>query len=150
MKRVLYGGAFDIFHWMHLESIRMAKAQGDYLIVMVNSDSLCEKYKGKKPLFTETERADIIRNLKLVDEVIIKQDFEDIPYLKAYNIDVFVVCEEWEKDKQAEKEYMESKGGKAVFLPYVKSWALPDVKEKFRQLMADKGKVLCEKCHKEM
>ncbi len=56
MKKVLFGGTFDIFHWMHLDSIRKAKATGDYLIMMVNSDRLVEEYKGKKPTFNQEER----------------------------------------------------------------------------------------------
>ena len=79
MKKIIYQGTFDIFHWMHLESIRLAKASGDYLIVAVNSDKLVLEYKAKDPFFNEKERADIIRNLKYVDEVVIYDHFSPLP-----------------------------------------------------------------------
>lgn len=148
MRRVLYGGGFDIFHWMHLESLRRAKAQGDYLIVMVNGDKLISKYKGQPPFFTESERADIIRNLKFVDEVIIKEEFEDLPYIEAYDIDIFVCCEEWKKNKEKEIELMEKRGGKVVWLPYIRSALMPEVKAEFAKKIARKNKLLCEDCHK--
>ncbi len=148
MKRVLYGGGFDIFHWMHLESIRRAKAQGDYLIVMVNGDKLTEDYKKEKPLFTESERADIIRSLKFVDEVIIKEGFSDIPYIEQYNIDIFVCCDEWKDNKKQEIKLMQDRGGKVFWLPYIRSSEMPKVKAEFAKKIAQKNKLLCEECHK--
>ncbi len=148
MKRVLYGGGFDIFHWMHLESIRRAKAQGDYLIVMVNGDSLIADYKKKDALFSESERADIIRSLKFVDEVIIKESFSDVQYIKDYNIDVFVCCEEWKSTKEEEIELMKERGGKCVWIPYLRSSMMPEIKDKFKKTMENKDKVLCEECHR--
>ena len=148
MKKVLYGGAFDIFHWMHLEAIRQAKSFGDYLVDMVNSDRLIEEYKGRKPLFTQEERMYIIRSLRFVDEVVLKHEFSDIPLLQAYDIDVLVHCEEWKNDKAAEIEFMERQGKQVVFTPYLRSEMMPDVKAKFEKIMQDKGRVFCEECHK--
>lgn len=150
MKKVLYGGAFDIFHWMHLESIRRAAAQGDYLIVAVNSDRLIGEYKKKVPFFNETERADIIRNLKFVDEVVIKDTFSDVELIKEHNVDVLVICGEWSDDKKEEAALMRERGGQLVTIPYLRTEKMPDLKKRFEELMAQKGKVLCEECHKSM
>jgi len=150
MIKVLYGGGFDIFHWMHLESIRRAKSEGDYIVVMVNSDRLIQEYKGKSPFFNETERADIIRNLRFVDEVIIKDTFSDVQIIKDHNIDVFVVCGDWSEEKKPELELMKARGGRSVLIPYLRTESMPDLKKKFNELMELKGKVLCEKCHNEM
>lgn len=148
MKKVLFGGTFDIFHWMHLESIRQAKSQGDYLIVMVNGDKLVADYKKGAPTFNENERADIIRNLKFVDEVMIKVPFGEVDIIKEKDIDVFVICEEWLNVKGEEIKLMEERGGKVVVLPYVKAEFMSQFKDKARKMLEDKGKILCENCHR--
>ncbi len=64
-------GTFDMFHIGHLNLIRNAKRRCDYLIVGVNTDELVESYKNKKPIVPLEERAEIVRSIKYVDEVII-------------------------------------------------------------------------------
>ncbi len=151
MNKVLYGGAFDIFHWMHLESIRQAKSKGDYLVVAVNTDRLIGEYKnGKVPMFNQEERADIIRSLKFVDEVVFKDTFSDLDLIKQHEINTLVICDEWLDTKKEEQIYLESIGGKVLTIPYLRSSMMPDIKAKFNELMETKGKVLCENCHRLM
>ena len=149
--KVLFGGAFDIFHWMHLNAIRNAASYGDYLIMMVNSDKLVGEYKvGRKLYFNENERADIIRNLKFVDEVVIKDKFSEVDIIKEKNIDVFVICDEWVKEKKEEIKLMEERGGRVVIEPYTtRREFLDKMKEATRRMMDEKGMVLCEKCHQQ-
>ena len=61
-------GAFDMFHIGHLNLIRRAKEQCDYLIVAVNTDDLILRYKNKNTVVPFEERAQIIAALKYVDE----------------------------------------------------------------------------------
>lgn len=70
-------GAFDGFHPGHLDFLRQAKKLGDFLIVSVGTDRNVEKIKGKKPLFGEDERLDVVSNLKIVDRAIMgaRHDF---------------------------------------------------------------------------
>lgn len=68
MKRVMVFGAFDGLHPGHLDFFKQAKKFGDYLIVSVGRDVNVEKIKGKKPLFGEDERFELISNLKIVDK----------------------------------------------------------------------------------
>ena len=64
-------GTYDMFHIGHLNLIKNAKRRCDYLIVGVNSDELVESYKHKRPIIPLEERAEIVRAIKYVDEVII-------------------------------------------------------------------------------
>ena len=57
-------GVFDMFHIGHLNIIKRAKAQCDYLIVGVSTDELCLSYKGKLPLIPFKDRKAIIEALK--------------------------------------------------------------------------------------
>lgn len=64
-------GTYDMFHIGHLNLIKNAKRRCDYLIVGVNTDELVESYKQKRPIVPLEERAEIVRAIKYVDEVII-------------------------------------------------------------------------------
>ena len=64
-------GTFDMFHIGHLNLIRNAKKHCDYLIVGVNADDLVESYKNKRPIVPLEERAEIVRAIRYVDEVIV-------------------------------------------------------------------------------
>ena len=63
-------GVYDMFHIGHLNVIRRAKEQCDYLIVGVSTDELVQKEKNKTPVIPYKERAAIVGALKYVDEVV--------------------------------------------------------------------------------
>ena len=63
-------GAFDMFHVGHLNLLKNAKSQCDYLIVGVNSDELIESYKKKKAIVPLEERMQIVQAIRYVDEII--------------------------------------------------------------------------------
>ena len=71
MKRVLVGGCFDLIHYGHIVFLKEARKQGDYLIVALESDDNVKKYKGEnRPVHKQSERAEMLRSLRMVDEVI--------------------------------------------------------------------------------
>ncbi|XP_066993092.1 ethanolamine-phosphate cytidylyltransferase [Anabrus simplex] len=88
--RVWCDGCYDMVHFGHANSLRQAKALGDYLIVGVHTDEEITKHKGP-PVFTEEERYKMVRGIKWVDEVV-----EGAPYvttletLDKYNCDFCV------------------------------------------------------------
>ena len=67
--RVWCDGCYDMVHYGHANSLRQAKAMGDYLIVGVHTDSEITQNKGP-PVFNEEERYRMVRAIKWVDEVI--------------------------------------------------------------------------------
>ena len=69
MIKVLANGCFDVLHDGHLQHLREAKAMGDYLVVALTDDSFVNKGAGK-PINHWPERADLLRELRCVDEVI--------------------------------------------------------------------------------
>lgn len=71
MKRVLFGGVFDLMHAGHVLAIKKAKSIGDYLIVNVVSDERTRAKKGPtRPILPAKDRVAIISELRDVDEVI--------------------------------------------------------------------------------
>lgn len=63
-------GVFDMFHIGHLNILKRAKAQCDYLIVGVSTDEVVRSYKNKTPIIPFEERIAIVSELKCVDKVV--------------------------------------------------------------------------------
>lgn len=70
MKTVMCFGTFDLLHLGHLQYFKQAKKQGDYLIVVIARDAT-KKKQNKKILFSEKERLELIKSLRLVDEAVL-------------------------------------------------------------------------------
>lgn len=77
-KIVLVGGCFDLFHYGHLRFLKQAKAQGNYLIIALEPDETIRQKKHRPPIHNQQQRAEILKNLSFVNEVIC------LPYLKNY------------------------------------------------------------------
>jgi D-beta-D-heptose 7-phosphate kinase/D-beta-D-heptose 1-phosphate adenosyltransferase len=73
MKRVAVSGYFDPVHIGHLEYLKLAKKLGEKLVVIINNNHQCVLKKGK-PFMDEADRVEIVKNLKMVDEVFLSID----------------------------------------------------------------------------
>ena len=104
MKKVAVSGYFDPLHVGHLEYLKLAKSLGDYLIVIVNSNSQCKIKKGR-PFMDENDRLEIVRNLKVVDEVFlsIDQDKTVCKSLEKIRPDIFANGGDRSTDEVPEK-----------------------------------------------
>ena len=104
MKKVAVSGYFDPLHVGHLEYLKLAKSLGDYLIVIVNSNSQCKIKKGR-PFMDENDRLEIVRNLKMVDEVFlsIDQDKTVCKSLEKIRPDIFANGGDRSTDEVPEK-----------------------------------------------
>ncbi|PJA55208.1 glycerol-3-phosphate cytidylyltransferase, partial [Candidatus Roizmanbacteria bacterium CG_4_9_14_3_um_filter_33_18] len=75
-KSVLVGGCFDLIHYGHLKFLEKAKAQGDFLIVALESDEFIKKNKRKLQVHHQDERAEILSNLNMVDMIVLLPFFQ--------------------------------------------------------------------------
>jgi D-glycero-beta-D-manno-heptose 1-phosphate adenylyltransferase len=76
-KIVLANGVFDLLHVGHVRYLNAAKAQGDVLLVAINSDSSTRAQKGAgRPIMTERARAALVASLAAVDYVVIFDEFD--------------------------------------------------------------------------
>ena len=73
MKTVAVSGYFDPIHVGHLEYLKLSKELGDRLVVIVNNNHQCILKKGK-PFMDEKDRVEIVKSLKVVDEVFLSID----------------------------------------------------------------------------
>lgn len=107
MKKVITYGTFDLFHKGHLNILRRAKEQGDYLVVAVSSDAF-NAIKGKKAYYSDEDRKAILEAIIYVDEVIFEESWDQkIKDVQSHNIDVFVMGDDWKGQFDFLKEYCE-------------------------------------------
>ena len=76
MKVVLVTGGFDPLHSGHISYFKEAKKLGDKLVVGLNSDEWLTRKKGK-PFMPIQERVEIVKNLQMVDDVLVWDDEDD-------------------------------------------------------------------------
>ena len=70
MKRIIVNGTFDIVHSGHLALLNYARSLGDHLVVAIDSDRRVKELKGaSRPVNTQSERQELLSNLRSVDEV---------------------------------------------------------------------------------
>lgn len=123
MKKYKIGytqGCYDMFHIGHLNLLNNAKKQCEYLIVGVNSDELVQNYKNKIPVISENDRAEIIRNIKSVDECIIVDTLDKEEILKKIKFNAIFIGDDWKDNKRwnETKENLKKYNVDVVFLPH--------------------------------
>ncbi len=88
-------GVYDMFHIGHLNILKRAKEQCEYLIVGVTSDELCNSRKGKLPIIPQNERMEIVSAIKYVDKVVVQSDMDKVEAVKKYDVDAVFVGSDW-------------------------------------------------------
>lgn len=135
MKKYKVGyttGVFDMFHIGHLNILKRAKEQCDYLIVGVSTDELVQEYKHKKTIIPFVERAAIVRACQYVDEVVVQDDRDKIKAFNKYHFDVMFVGDDWKgKEPFTEVEkYLCEHGSHVVYFPYTQGTSSSILREK--------------------
>jgi len=117
-KVVTYNGSFDILHLGHIKSLEEAKAQGDILVVLLNSDGSVRKYKGPNhPINPEKERAEVLSAIKYVDYVVFFDEINPKNILGKIKPDIYCNGSDWGKNC-IERSVVEENKGKIHILKW--------------------------------
>lgn len=96
MKRVITYGTFDLLHYGHINLLRRAKEQGDYLIVALSTDEFNWESKQKKSYFDYQKRKLLLEAIRYVDLVIPEESWDQKRNdVQTYNVDTFVMGDDW-------------------------------------------------------
>ncbi|MFA6234491.1 MAG: D-glycero-beta-D-manno-heptose 1-phosphate adenylyltransferase [Bacteroidota bacterium] len=118
-KRLVFtNGVFDILHRGHCEYLRDARAQGDVMVVGLNSDASVRRLKGEsKPIVHEDDRAAVLEALASVDYVVIFD--EDTPYviISALLPDILIKGGDYALDEIVGRSEVEAAGGQVLTIP---------------------------------
>tara|TARA_A100001015_G_scaffold321034_1_gene449761 strand:+ start:4237 stop:5748 length:1512 start_codon:yes stop_codon:yes gene_type:complete len=120
-KIVLCHGVFDLVHLGHIEHFKSAKNFGEFLIVSLTIDKFIKKGPGR-PVFNQQQRMDYLKQIKIIDEVILSNSSSSIDVINFIKPDFYVKGPDYKdnlKDKTQkiilEKRAVEKNGGKIKF-----------------------------------
>lgn len=126
-------GVFDLFHIGHLNLLRRAKEQCDYLIVGVTTDEQIVRKKKTRPYIPFEERLAIVEACRYVDEAveipIERHDTEDAWHM--YHFDVQFSGSDYADDPawQAKRAFLRQHGADMIFFPYTETISSTQIKE---------------------
>ena len=115
---VFTNGCFDFLHVGHVRYLKAAKAQGDVLVVGLNSDGSVRQIKGpRRPVVPEDERAEILASLACVDFVTLFDEPDPAMLIRLLMPDVLVKGADWATEAIVGRDIVESAGGRVVRIP---------------------------------
>lgn len=123
MKKYKIGyttGVFDLFHIGHLNILKNAKEQCEYLIVGVSTDELVQTYKHKTPIIPFAERKAIVESIKYVDKVVPQTSMDKLVAWEQLHFDAVFHGDDWKGTHlyNTVEERLNSVGCDMVFLPH--------------------------------
>lgn len=128
MKKVITYGTFDLLHYGHINLLRRAKEQGDYLIVALSTDEFNWNEKGKKCYFTYEQRKELLEAIRYVDLVIPESSWDQkASDVKEFRVDTFVMGDDWKGKFDFLKELCE-----VVYLPRTPEISTTQIKSDLR------------------
>ncbi len=126
-------GCFDILHDGHIASLSQAAAEGDYLIVGLNSDGSVKRLKGaERPINNEQTRALILASLMMVDAVVIFEEDNPLELVKAIMPDVMVKGGDYTVEQIEGAKEVIANGGRVVINPIVPGYSTTSIIAKMK------------------
>lgn len=127
---VFTNGCFDILHRGHVTYLEFARAQGDALVVGLNSDDSVRRIKGPlRPVVPEQDRAAVLTSLRCVDYVVIFDEPEPRDLIAAILPDVLVKGRDWAHYVSG-RDVVEAQGGRVVLADLVEGRSTTNIIER--------------------
>ena len=137
-KRIVFtNGCFDILHIGHVRYLQGAKAEGDILVIGLNSDRSVRIIKGeKRPVISEQQRAEVLASVGLVDYIILFHEPDPHKLIAAIAPDVLVKGADWAEEQIVGADVVKAGGGRVVRVSVVPdvstSQIIEDIIKKYR------------------
>jgi D-beta-D-heptose 7-phosphate kinase/D-beta-D-heptose 1-phosphate adenosyltransferase len=134
---VATGGCFDLLHPGHVRTLEAARALGDCLVVLLNSDESIRRLKGPdRPLVPQEDRAAVLEALGCVDTVIVFDEDTPVAALGELRPDVWVKGGDYAGEELPEAAALRRWGGRAVVVPFVEGRSTTRLIEEARARVA--------------
>lgn len=115
---VFTNGCFDLLHAGHVDLLEAARAQGDFLVVGVNSDRSVRRLKGPgRPIVPLRERMEVLAALRAVDGVVAFGQATPARLIARLRPDVLVKGSDYGKREIVGRDTVEALGGRVVRVP---------------------------------
>jgi rfaE bifunctional protein nucleotidyltransferase chain/domain len=139
-KVVFTNGVFDMLHNGHLDSLRRAAAEGDVLIVGVNSDACVKRLKGPgRPILAEDQRLKVLSGIHCVDAVVLFEEDTPKEIIEAVAPDVLVKGGHYTIPEIVGHEFVLDRGGKVLSLPLLSGHSTSNLVDVVRERFCSEG-----------
>ncbi|MBK9973392.1 MAG: D-glycero-beta-D-manno-heptose-7-phosphate kinase [Planctomycetes bacterium] len=120
-ERIVFtNGCFDLLHQGHVTYLNFCRGQGDVVVIGLNSDASVRRLKGPtRPLNDSEARARVLAALADVHYVTVFEEDTPEALIEVVAPDVLVKGEDWSGKTVAGARFVEGRGGKVVFAPFV-------------------------------
>lgn len=132
-------GAWDMFHIGHLRILKHARPYCDWLIVGVVTDEAVRRVKNKNPMAPLEDRIEVLRELTLVDDVVVDNSTDKVQMWHQLHFDVVFKGDDWRgtpKGDQLEAG-MASVGARVQYFPYTPDISSTEIRRKLAQEAAE-------------
>lgn len=131
---VMTNGCFDILHPGHLRLLKEAKAYGDTLIVVLNSDNSVKKLKGKKrPINSLEDRARMIKSISAVDYVTYFNELTPEKFYTQFTPDILVKGSDYDEEKIIGSDVVKDVGGEVKRVQLVEGYSTSNLVNKIME-----------------
>ena len=133
-KVVFTNGCFDLLHSGHIRVLERARAEGNLLVLGLNSDDSVRRLKGNtRPILPLEERVAILSALECVDRVIPFEEDTPLELIRRVKPDVLVKGGDWTPEQIVGREDVEAAGGRVVVIPLVQGKATTSIIDVIRE-----------------
>ena len=131
---VFTNGVFDLLHPGHVELLERSRAEGDLLVVGLNTDASVRRLgKGtERPIVPEASRARVLAGLAAVDCVVLFDEDTPLQLITALGPDVLVKGADYALDQIVGADVVTARGGKVVRVPLVSGFSTTSIVERLR------------------
>lgn len=131
---VFTNGCFDIIHPGHVDLLERAKAEGDVLVLGLNSDASVRRLgKGAdRPFNTYVARAFVLAHLRSMDFVTEFDEDTPLALITAVQPDVLVKGGDWPVETIVGNEVVVARGGRVLSLPLIEGFSTTALAERIR------------------
>jgi D-beta-D-heptose 7-phosphate kinase/D-beta-D-heptose 1-phosphate adenosyltransferase len=134
LQLVVTNGCFDLLHPGHVFLLEAARAEGDLLVVAINSDRSVRELKGpERPVTPEHERAEALLALECVTRVVIYDEPTPATVILTLAPDVLVKGADWPLHEIVGRETVQARGGRVVRVPLVAGQSTSAVVDRIRR-----------------
>lgn len=127
-KIVFTNGCFDVLHIGHVRLLMDAATAGDIVVVGLNSDASVKRLKGeKRPINTESLRAELLSALIPVDCIILFDEDTPESLIKRIKPDVLVKGGDYSVEQIVGADFVQSYGGQVLIFPLVEGHSSTEI-----------------------
>lgn len=129
-------GCFDILHAGHIMYLEEAKARGDYLVLLLNSDASVRSLKGlERPIVPQEERAQVVAGLQSVDYVCIFEDTTPCRMIERIKPNIVVKGGDYQGKHIPEMDVVSKYGGKVEYVSIKDGCSSTNIIERVKHLI---------------